>query len=52
MDSVKGGKSSWETMQRDENGKITLFRRGEGEDNQMKGMFSIQKDSKKILRNL
>jgi hypothetical protein len=45
---IRNGKGSWETMQRDENGKTIIFWRGDWENNQMKGMFSIQKEPEKI----
>jgi hypothetical protein len=40
---IRNGKGSWETMQRDEEGKTIVFWRGDWENNQMKGMFSVQK---------
>lgn len=45
---IRDGKGSWETMQRDENEKTIVFWRGDWENNQMKGMFSIQKEDGKI----
>jgi len=48
---VRDGKGSWETMQRDKNGKTIIFWRGEWENNQMKGMFSIQKDSDNNIKS-
>ena len=45
---IRDSKGSWETMQRDEEGKIIVFWRGDWENDQMKGMFSIQKDAGEI----
>jgi hypothetical protein len=45
---IRNGKGSWETMQRDEESKTIIFWRGDWENDQMKGLFSIQKEPGQI----
>lgn len=45
---IKNGKGCWETMQRAEDGKTTIFWKGDWENDKMTGMFSIQKEAGNI----